>query len=127
MTFDIEKMLREGASAEEVSRRVTAELNAAQKKIDAETKAAKEAEAKKAAEAAAKAEKRKICETKAKIAADALNSFLREEGIITDKEEAFTAKDLLDGVEMSVKDVTKEFNSLLSSLFDDDIFRKYRF
>ena len=98
MTFDIEKMLREGATPEDISKKVTAELNAAQRKLNAE--------------AAKNAEKRSRCAAKAKIAADALNDFLREEGVCGPKEEVFTANDLINSVKAST-----DMSSLLEQLF----------
>ena len=59
--LDIEKLMREGKSLDEIGKMVTAEMNAAQTKIDAEKEAARIAAEKKAkAEAEAKkASKRK--------------------------------------------------------------------
>ena len=59
--LDIEKLMREGKSLDEIGKMVTAEMNAAQTKIDAEKEAARIAAEKKAKakEEAAKASKRK--------------------------------------------------------------------
>lgn len=48
--LDIEKLMREGKSLEEIGKMVTDEMNAAQKKIDAEKEAARIAAEKKAEE-----------------------------------------------------------------------------
>lgn len=69
--LDIEKLMREGKSLDEIGKMVTAEMNAAQTKIDAEKKAARIAAEKKAkAKAeAAKASKRKADARAAAVAA----------------------------------------------------------
>ena len=55
--LDIEKLMREGKSLEEIGKLVTDEMNVAQKKIDKEKEAERIAAKKKAKEAAEKAEK----------------------------------------------------------------------
>jgi hypothetical protein len=69
--LDIEKLMREGKSLDEIGKMVTAEMNAAQTKIDAEKEAARIAAEKKAkAKAeAAKASQRKADARKAAVAA----------------------------------------------------------
>ena len=69
--LDIEKLMRDGKSLDEIGKMVTDEMNAAQKKIDEEKEAARIAAAKKAkAEAEAKkATKRKTDAREAAIAA----------------------------------------------------------
>jgi hypothetical protein len=69
--LDIEKLMREGKSLDEIGKMVTAEMNAAQTKIDAEKEAARIAAEKKAkAKAeAAKASKRKTDAREAAVAA----------------------------------------------------------
>ena len=69
--LDIEKLIREGKSLDEIGKMVTAEMNAAQTKIDAEKEAARIAAEKKAkAKAeAAKASKRKADAREAAVAA----------------------------------------------------------
>ena len=94
MTFDIEKMLREGATPEEIARKIGEATATAQKKIDAE-KAANAAEA--------------LKKEKAKVAADALNDFLVVCGVAHKDEKCFTAKDLLDAVNFSIDDFASLF------------------
>ena len=69
--LDIEKLMREGKSLEEIGKLVTDEMNAAQTKIDAEREAARIAAEKKAkaAEEAKKASKRKTDAREAAVAA----------------------------------------------------------
>ena len=69
--LDIEKLMREGKSLEEIGKMVTDEMNAAQTKIDAEKEAARIAAEKKAraAEEAKKASKRKADAREAAVAA----------------------------------------------------------
>ena len=69
--LDIEKLMREGKSLEEIGKLVTDEMNAAQTKIDAEKEAARIAAEKKAKakEEAAKASKRKTDARNAAVAA----------------------------------------------------------
>ena len=55
--LDIEKLMREGKSLDEIGKIVTAEMNATHDKIEAEEKAKAEAEKEKKKEAAAQAEK----------------------------------------------------------------------
>jgi hypothetical protein len=65
--LDIEKLMREGKSLEEIGKLVTDEMNAAQTKIDAEKEAARIAAEKK--EEAKKASKRKTDAREAVVAA----------------------------------------------------------
>jgi hypothetical protein len=65
--LDIEKLMREGKSLEEIGKMVTDEMNAAQTKIDAEKEAARIAAEKKAE--AKKASKRKADAREAVVAA----------------------------------------------------------
>ena len=69
--LDIEKLMREGKSLDEIGKMVTNEMNAAQKKIDAEKEAERIAAEKKAkaAEEARKASKRKTDAREAAVAA----------------------------------------------------------
>lgn len=69
--LDIEKLIREGKSLDEIGKMVTDEMNAAQIKIDAEREAARIAAEKKAkaAEEAKKASKRKTDAREAAVAA----------------------------------------------------------
>ena len=69
--LDIEKLMREGKSLDEIGKMVTDEMNAAQTKIDAEKEAARIAAEKKAkaAEEARKASKRKTDAREAAVAA----------------------------------------------------------
>lgn len=113
MTFDIEKMLREGATPTEINKAIAEATATAQKKIDAEK-----------AEAEVKRNKENEKVAKAKVAADALNDFLRTCGICGPKEEVFTSTDLLDAVDTSLDDLLSEFLNLFSdkpsrkSIFD---------
>ena len=74
--IDIEKLLREGKTMDEIGTLITNELNAAQLKIDEEAKAKRKAEEekKKAAEAAAQAEK--TLRTKREAVIAALTSYI---------------------------------------------------
>ena len=69
--LDIEKLMREGKTLEEIGKMVTDEMNTAQKKIDAEKEAARIAAEKKAkaAEEAKKVSKRKTDAREAAVAA----------------------------------------------------------
>ena len=69
--LDIEKLMREGKTLDEIGKMVTAEMNAAQTKIDAEKEAARIAAEKKAkaAEEAKKASQRKTDTRNAAVAA----------------------------------------------------------
>lgn len=124
MTFDIEKMLREGATPAEINKAIAEATATAQQKIDAEN-AAKAKETTKTA--------------KAKAAADALNDFLRFCDVCGPKEEVFTAKDLLDAVSTSkttIKTVldSPDFDKLLDDLYESlfpskkksSVFDKYK-
>lgn len=124
MTFDIEKMLREGATPAEINKAIAEATATAQQKIDAE-KAAAEAKRNKEATKSAKAQ----------VAADALNDFLRFCGVCGPKEEVFTANDLLETVnssEIAVKTIfdSTDIDSLLDALFptrkSKSIFDKYK-
>lgn len=126
MTFDIEKMLREGATPAEINKAIAEATATARKKIDAEK--------------AAEAEKRnrevqKIA--KAKTAANALNDFLRFCEVCGPEEEVFTANDLLEAVsnsEITVKTIfdSTDIDRLLDVLFPatasrkSSIFDKYK-
>lgn len=119
MTFDIEKMLREGATPAEINKAIAEATATAQQKIDAE-KAAAEA-------------KRNTKAAKAKVAADALNDFLRFCNVCGPKEEVFTAKDLLDAVDDSCAAIKAIYDvnidSLLDALFPkkkSSVFDKYK-
>ena len=74
--IDVEKLLREGKTMDEIGNLITNELNAAQLKINEEKVAAKKAEEekKKAAEAAAQAEK--VLKTKREAVITALTSYI---------------------------------------------------
>lgn len=123
MTFDIEKMLREGATPNEINKAIAEATAIAQQKIDAE----KAAEAEKRNKEATKS-------AKAQTAADALNDFLRFCGVCGPKEEVFTADDLLETVSSSTTTIIDsiDIDHLLETLFpsakpkSSSIFDKYK-
>lgn len=116
---NIESMLKNGASDADIARAFTTALNsakAADAKRRVEEAEAKKREAEKAAAAAAKQEARKA---KAKAAADAMNEFMRFEGLPLDEDTIFTAENLIeiaDSTKSEFKGLTDAFASLIRVL-----------
>ena len=114
---DLEAMLRNGASDEEIAEAFSENLNLARA---AETKRKAEEEKKAAAEAA-KAEDARFHRQEAMRlatnAAIALNALLIHEGILREGEMCFSAEDLLDTIDEARKE-TANVRSLIDSLAD---------
>ena len=123
--LDIEKLMREGKSLDEIGKMVTAEMNAAQTKIDAEKEAARIAAEKKAkaAEEARKASKRKTDARNAAVAAVAALSdyftLVLPNGKEVDMKEI--VNETLDSLEEAIKlvsGITVRYNGKNFSIFD---------
>lgn len=120
--LDIEKLMREGKTLDEIGKMVTDEMNAAQTKIDAEKEAARIAAEKKAkaAEEARKASKRKTDAREAAVAALADYFAL----VLPNGKEIDTkgiVNEALDSLEETIKlmsNVTVRYNGKTFSIFD---------
>ena len=120
--LDIEKLMREGKSLDEIGKMVTDEMNAAQTKIDAEREAARIAAEKKAkaAEEARKASKRKTDAREAAVAALADYFTLVLPGGKEIDMEAIVGE-ALDSLEETIKlmsNMTVKYNGKTFSIFD---------
>lgn len=119
---DIESALKNGASDADIARAFTSALNAA-KAADAKRRV-EEAEAKKreAERLAAEAKKNDARKAKAQAAADAMNEFVRSEGLPLDKDTCFTADNLIEIID-SAKDALNAFGigDLLKALGGDPL------
>ena len=120
--LDIEKLMREGKSLEEIGKLVTDEMNTAQKKIDAEKEAARIA-AEKKAKAKAEAEKASKRKTDAREAAVAALSDYFTLVLPNGKEVDMKAivGEALDSLEDTIKlmsNVTVRYNGKNFSIFD---------
>jgi hypothetical protein len=116
--LDIEKLMREGKSLDEIGKMVTDEMNAAQTKIDAERIAAeKKAKAKAEAE---KASKRKTDARNAAIAAlaDYFTLVLPYGKEVDMKEIVGEALDSLEETIKLMSNVTVKYNGKTFSIFD---------
>ena len=114
---DLETMLRNGASDEEIAEAFSENLNlarAAETKRKAEEAAQKELEAKKAEDARLHRQEAMRLATNAAIA---LNALLIHEGILREGEMCFSAEDLLDTIDEARKE-TANIRSLIDSLAD---------
>ena len=120
--LDIEKLMREGKSLEEIGKMVTDEMNAAQTKIDAEKEAARIAAEKKAkaAEEARKASKRKTDAREAAVAAlaDYFTLVLPGGKEIDMKAVVGEALDSLEETIKLMSGVTVRYNGKTYSVFD---------
>lgn len=120
--LDIEKLMREGKSLEEIGKLVTDEMNAAQTKIDAEKEAARIAAEKKAkaAEEAKKASKRKTDAREAAVAAlaDYFALVLPGGKEIDMKTVVGEALDSLEETIKLMSNVTVRYNGKNFSIFD---------
>ena len=120
--LDIEKLMREGKSLEEIGKMVTDEMNAAQTKIDAEKEAARIAAEKKAkaAEEARKASKRKTDAREAAVAAlaDYFALVLPGGKEIDMKAVVGEALDSLEETIKLMSNVTVRYNGKNFSIFD---------
>ena len=120
--LDIEKLMREGKSLEEIGKMVTDEMNAAQTKIDAEKEAARIAAEKKAtaAEEAKKASKRKTDAREAAVAAlsDYFTLVLPNGKEVDMKEIVEEALDSLEETIKLMNNVTVKYNGKTYSIFD---------
>ena len=120
--LDIEKLMREGKSLEEIGKLVTDEMNAAQTKIDAEREAARIAAEKKAkaAEEAKKASKRKTDAREAAVAAlsDYFTLVLPHGKEIDMKEIVIEALDSLEETIKLMSNMTVKYNGKTFSIFD---------
>ena len=120
--LDIEKLMREGKSLEEIGKLVTDEMNAAQTKIDAEREAARIAAEKKAkaAEEARKASKRKTDAREAAVAAlsDYFTLVLPNGKEVDMKKIVEEALDSLEETIKLMNNVTVRYNGKTFSIFD---------
>lgn len=120
--LDIEKLMREGKSLEEIGKMVTDEMNAAQTKIDAEKEAARIAAEKKAkaAEEAKKASKRKTDAREAAVTAlsDYFTLVLPNGKEVDMKEIVGEALDSLEETIKLMSNVTVKYNGKTFSIFD---------
>jgi sRNA-binding protein len=120
--LDIEKLLREGKSLNEIGDLVSKELNAAQTKIDAEKEAARIAAEKKAkaAEEAKKASKRKTDAREAAVAAlaDYFTLVLPNGKEMDMKAIVGEALDSLEETIKLMSNVTVRYNGKNFSIFD---------
>ena len=120
--LDIEKLLREGKSLDEIGDLVSKELNAAQTKIDAEREAARIAAEKKAraAEEARKASKRKTDAREAAVAAlsDYFTLVLPGGKEIDMKAVVGEALDSLEETIKLMSNMTVKYNGQTFSIFD---------
>lgn len=120
--LDIEKLMREGKSLDEIGKMVTNEMNAAQTKIDAEKEAARIAAEKKAkaAEEARKASKRKTDAREAAVAA--LSDYFAL--VLPNAKEIDTkgiVNEALDSLEETIKlmsNITVKYNGRTFNIFD---------
>ena len=120
--LDIEKLMREGKTLEEIGKMVTDEMNAAQTKIDAEKEAARIAAEKKAkaAEEAKKASKRKTDAREAAVAALA-DYFTLVLPMLKEVDMKAVVGEALDSLEETIKlmsGVTVRYNGKNFSIFD---------
>ena len=120
--LDIEKLMREGKSLEEIGELVTNEMNAAQTKIDAEREAARIAAEKKAkaAEEARKASKRKTDAREAAVAAlaDYFTLVLPNGKEVDMKGIVGEALDSLEETIKLMSNMTVKYNGKTFSIFD---------
>lgn len=121
--LDIEKLMREGKTLDEIGKLVTDEMNAAQTKIDAEKEAARIAAEKKAkaAEEAKKASKRKTDAREAAVTAltDYLTLILPHGKEVDMKKIVIETLDSLEETVKLMESITvKVSNSKPMSLFD---------
>ena len=120
--LDIEKLMREGKSLDEIGKMVTDEMNAAQTKIDAEREAARIAAEKKAkaAEEARKASKRKTDAREAAVAAlaDYFTLVLPNGKEVDMKGIVGEALDSLEETIKLMSNVTVKYNGKTYSIFD---------
>lgn len=120
--LDIEKLMREGKSPEEIGELVTNEMNAAQTKIDAEREAERIAAEKKAkaAEEAKRASKRKADAREAAVAAlaDYFTLVLPNGKEVDMKGIVGEALDSLEETIKLMSNVTVKYNGKTFSIFD---------
>lgn len=120
--LDIEKLMREGKSLDEIGKMVTNEMNAAQTKIDAEKEAARIAAEKKAkaAEEAKKASQRKTDAREAAVAAlsDYFTLVLPNGKEVDMKKIVAEALDSLEETIKLMESVTVRYNGKSFSIFD---------
>jgi hypothetical protein len=116
--LDIEKLMREGKSLDEIGKMVTDEMNAAQTKIDAERIAAEKKA--KAAEEAKKASKRKTDAREAAVAAlsDYFALVLPMSKELDMKKIVGEALDSLEETIQLMSNVTVKYNGKTFSIFD---------
>ena len=110
--IDIEKMLRSGKSIDEINQTICDELNAAQKKLDAEQKAKEEAFKKEEAARKAKKTKEAFKNKHFNEAVAALNSYFTVDGEMsfTQEEITFALKAAIDGLILG-----RKFNNAIDS------------
>lgn len=120
--LDIEKLMREGKTPDEIGKMVTDEMNAAQTKLDAEKEAARIAAEKKAkaAEEAKKASKRKTDAREAAVAAlaDYFTLVLPNGKEVDMKGIVNEALDSLEETIQLMSSITVKYNGKTFSIFD---------
>ena len=120
--LDIEKLMREGTSPEEIGKMVTDAMNSAQTKIDTEREAARIAAEKKAkaAEEAKKASQRKTDAREAAVAAlaDYFTLVLPNGKEVNMKEIVGEALDSLEETIKLMSNITVRYNGKNFSIFD---------
>ena len=120
--LDIEKLMREGKSPEEIGKMVTDAMNSAQTKIDTEREAARIAAEKKAkaAEEAKKASQRKTDAREAAVAAlaDYFTLVLPNGKEVNMKEIVGEALDSLEETIKLMSNITVRYNGKNFSIFD---------
>lgn len=120
--LDIEKLMREGKTPDEIGELVTDEMNAAQTKLDAEREAARIAAEKKAkaAEEAKKASKRKTDAREAAVAAlsDYFTLVLPNGKEVDMKGIVNEALDSLEETIQLMSNITVKYNGKIFNIFD---------
>lgn len=110
--IDIEKMLRSGKSIDEINQKICDELNAAQRKLDAEQRAKEEAYRKEEAERKAKKAREAFKNKHFNEAVAALNSYFA-----VDKEMSFTQEEITLALKATIDGLTfgKKLNCAIDS------------
>jgi Skp family chaperone for outer membrane proteins len=108
--IDIEKMLRSGKSIDEINQKICDELNAAQRKLDAEQRAKEEAARKEEAERKAKKAREAFKKKHFNEAVAALNAYFT-----IDKEMSFTQEEITIALQAAIDGLVlgQKFNSAI--------------
>lgn len=116
--LDIEKLMREGKSLDEIGKMVTDAMNTAQKKIDAEKEAARIAAEKKAEEKRISKRKTDACEAAVAALSDYFTLVLPYGKEVDMKEIVGEALDSLEETIKLMSNVTVKYNGQTFSIFD---------